>query len=148
MNEYYRLPDKTAETVVNGWLHTGDIGRIDEEGYVYLLDRKKDMIISGGLNVYTTEVENALQKHQDVSQVAVIGVPHEDWGEAVLALIIPIHENVDKEDILNFCNQNLAKYKRPKYVEFRSSFPVTPYGKIDKKQLRKEFWDTLGRQFN
>ena len=146
MNEYYKLPDKTEETVRDGWLHTGDIGKIDEDGFVYLLDRKKDMIISGGFNVYSTEVENAIQKHEDVSQVAVIGVPDEDWGEAVIAIVIPKREGAIKEEIIQFCGRYLSKYKRPKRIEFRSDFPLTPYGKIDKKELRKQYSDLSKRQ--
>jgi fatty-acyl-CoA synthase len=148
MNEYYQLPDKTAETIVAGWLHTGDIGKMDEDGYVYLLDRKKDMIISGGLNVYTTEVENALQKYPKVRQVTVIGIPHADWGETVLALVIPADESVTEEEILTFSRDQLATYKRPKQVKFVQEFPLTPYGKVDKKAFRAPYWEALGRQVN
>jgi fatty-acyl-CoA synthase/long-chain acyl-CoA synthetase len=148
MNEYYKLPDKTAETVRDGWLYTGDIGKMDEDGYVYLLDRKKDMIISGGMNVYTTEVENALQKHPKVRQVAVIGVPHNEWGEAVLALIIPADDSLTEEELLDFAKENLSSYKRPKKIEFVTEFPLTPYGKLDKKELRKPYWEQAGRQVN
>lgn len=148
MNEYYKLPEKTSEAIQNGWLFTGDVGKIDEDGYVYLLDRKKDMIISGGMNVYTTEVENVLQKHQDISQVAVIGVPHEDWGEAVLALIIPTHEDAKKDDIFHHCSNLLSKYKRPKEIEFVKEFPLTPYGKLDKKALREKYWGATERNVN
>ncbi|WP_078427175.1 long-chain-fatty-acid--CoA ligase [Alkalihalobacterium alkalinitrilicum] len=148
MNEYYKLPEKTKETVQNGWLYTGDVGKIDEDGYVYLLDRKKDMVISGGMNVYTTEVENVLQQHPAVSQVAVIGVPHEDWGEAVLALVIPADDHANKDEILFHCSQLLSKYKRPKDIEFVKSFPLTPYGKLDKKALRAKYWGTVERSVN
>lgn len=149
MNEYHGLPDKTAETIHDGWLYTGDIGRMDEDGYIYLLDRKKDMIISGGMNIYTTEVENVLQKHPAVRQVAVIGVPHDDWGESVMALIIAAEGiQVTEEDILEFCIENLSKYKRPKSIKFVSELPLTPYGKIDKKALRKPYWESIGREVN
>jgi fatty-acyl-CoA synthase len=148
MNDYYQIPDKTAETIVDGWLHTGDIGKMDEDGYVYLLDRKKDMIISGGLNIYTTEVENLIQKHPGVRQVAVIGAPHKDWGEVVTALIIPEDHAVSKEEISQFCSKHLSKYKRPKQIEFKKDFPLTPYGKLDKKELRKPYWDGVYRQVN
>lgn len=148
MNEYYKLPGKTAETIKEGWLYTGDVGKMDEDGYVYLLDRKKDMIISGGLNVYTTEVENVIQQHPGVRQVVVIGVPHDDWGEAVMAMIIPENKAVEKDDIAEFCVKNLSNYKRPKQITFVDEFPLTPFGKIDKKALRKPYWEQLGRQVN
>lgn len=146
---YHKLPEKTAETLKDGWLHTGDVGMKDEDGYIYLLDRKKDMIISGGLNIYTTEIENIIQRHPDVSQVAVIGVPHSDWGEAVLAVIVPkANANPTKQSINEFCSQELAKYKRPKEIQFFEALPLTPYGKIDKKALRQPFWEGAGRNIN
>lgn len=149
MSEYYKQPEKTEETLKNGWLHTGDIGKMDEDGYVYLLDRKKDMIISGGFNVYTTEVENVIQKHPDVSQVAVIGIPHSDWGEAVMAIVVPKNGvNITEESIMKHCDALLSKYKRPKKVTFTNVLPVTPYGKVDKKVLRKPYWEGIGRGIN
>lgn len=139
---YYNKPELTAETVVDGWLRTGDVGMMDEDGYVYLLDRKKDMIITGGMNVYSTEVENAIQKHPGVSQVAVIGVSHPDWGEAVTAIIVPKPDwTLSKEEIAQLCEQELSKYKRPKAIYFAESLPLTPYGKIDKKMLRMQYAD-------
>lgn len=146
MIEYHNQPEKTQETIDNGWLHTGDIGMMDEDGYIYLFDRKKDMIISGGMNIYTTEVENVIQKHPDVSQVAVIGVPHPDWGESVLAVIVPKpHVDLAKESIMELCNSELSKYKRPKEIQFAMSLPLTPYGKLDKKALRQPYWEEAGR---
>lgn len=140
MIEYHNKPDKTAETLKNGWLHTGDIGMKDEDGYIYLLDRKKDMIISGGMNVYTTEVENVIQTHPDVSQNAVIGVPHPDWGETVVAIVVPKKGiQPSEESISNHCKKELSKYKCPKDIHFVDAMPLTPYGKIDKKALRKLF---------
>lgn len=148
MIRYHGKPDVTEETLRDGWLHTGDIGMIDEDGYLYLLDRKKDMIISGGMNVYSTEIENLLQKHPGVLMVSVIGVPHPDWGEAVMAIIVPNKENPPTEDaIRDFCQQ-LSKYKRPKEIKFVESLPLTPYGKIDKKALRKNYWELQGRAIN
>ncbi len=149
MERYHNLPEKTAETIVNDWLHTGDIGKMDEDGYVYLLDRKNDMIVSGGMNVYSTEVENVIQQYPGVSQVAVIGVPHYDWGEQVLALVIPDNSNSpSKEGIIQYCRQKLAKYKQPKEIEFVSEFPLTTYGKLDKKALRKPYWQGAERSIN
>ncbi|WP_136718325.1 class I adenylate-forming enzyme family protein [Halorientalis salina] len=147
MDEYWGLPEKTAETVEDGWVHTGDIGKRDEDGYVYLLDRKSNMIISGGMNVYSTDVEDVLATHPDVAQVAVIGVPDEKWGEAVTAIIVPDGE-VTQADIDDFADEELGDYKRPKHVEFRDELPKTPYGKIDKKALREPYWDDSDRSIN
>lgn len=140
--EYNKLVDSTRETLKDGWLYTGDIGYKDNYGYIYLLDRKKDLIISGGMNVYTSEVENAIQTYPGVNQVGVIGVPDADWGESVTAFVV-LKENsrVTEKDIINHCNSILAKYKRPKKVYFVDSLPLTTYGKIDKKALRKPFWE-------
>jgi fatty-acyl-CoA synthase len=149
MEGYHQLPEKTEETIINGWLHTGDIGKMDEDGYIYLLDRKKDMIISGGMNVYSTEVENILQQYPGVRQVAVIGIPHNDWGEQVLAIVIPNPSNPStEEEILQYCKENLSKYKQPKQVQFVTEFPLTPYGKIDKKRLRAPYWGGVERAIN
>ena len=149
MVEYYKQPEKTKETLKEGWLCTGDIGKMDEEGYIYLLDRKKDMIISGGFNVYTTEVENAIQKHPGVSQVAVIGIPHSDWGEAIMAIVVPKEgKTVTKASIFEHSAKLLSKYKRPKEIVFVDHLPVTPYGKIDKKALRKPYWENAEREIN
>jgi len=149
MERYHNMPKKTAETIVNNWLYTGDIGKMDQEGYIYLLDRKNDMIISGGMNVYSTEVENAIQQCPGVGQVAVLGIPHHDWGEQVLALIIPKSDNPAlKEDIVQFCKKNLANYKQPKEIEFVSEFPLTTYGKIDKKKMRIPYWEDKNRVIN
>ena len=147
MDEYWGLPKKTAKTVEDGWVHTGDIGKRDEDGYVYLLDRKSNMIISGGMNVYSTDVEDTLATHPDVAQVAVIGVPDEKWGEAVTAIIVPDGE-VTPADIHDFADEELGDYKRPKHVEFRDALPKTPYGKIDKKALREPYWDDSDRSIN
>lgn len=147
MDEYWNLPEKTAETIEDGWVHTGDIGKRDEDGYVYLLDRKSNMIISGGMNIYSTDVEDVLATHPDVAQVAVIGVPDEKWGEAVTAIIVPDGE-VTAADIHDFADDELGDYKRPKHVEFRDELPKTPYGKIDKKALREPYWDDSDRSIN
>lgn len=145
MAGYHNKPDQTNETLVNGWLRTGDIGRMDEHGYVYLLDRASDMIISGGMNVYTTEVEDVIDQHPDVNQVAVIGIPDDDWGEAVHAVIIPEGE-VTAADIHAFADDNLADYKKPKSIDFVESIPETPYGKMDKKALREPYWENHDRE--
>lgn len=139
MVRYLGLPDKTAETLRDGWLHTGDIGTVDGDGYLYLLDRKADMIITGGLNVYSSEVENVLTSVTGISQVAVVGVSHPDWGEAVTAFVVPAETGFDKEVADNACRAALAGYKRPKEYVVIATLPVTPFGKIDKKRLRNEY---------
>ncbi|MFC6939847.1 AMP-binding protein [Salinirubellus sp. GCM10025818] len=147
MDGYHGKPEQTAETIVDGWLRTGDVARRDEAGYVYLLDRAKDMIVSGGMNVYTTEVEDALDEHPGVRQVAVIGVPHEDWGEAVHAVIVR-EGNLTAADLKEFADGKLSAYKKPKSVEFVEEIPTTPYGKVDKKALREPYWEGSDRQIS
>lgn len=146
MIRYHNKHVETAQTLKDGWLYTGDMGMMDEKGYLYLLDRKKDMIISGGMNVYSTEVENVIQKHPDVRQVSVIGIPDNDWGEAVTAFIIPKNNNLTVESIQDYCKKELSKYKRPKVIHIVDSLPMTPYGKIDKKVLRAPYWELSTRQ--
>jgi fatty-acyl-CoA synthase/long-chain acyl-CoA synthetase len=141
MREYFERPDATAETVDDGWVHTGDVGKIDEDGYVYLLDRKSNMIITGGMNVYSTEVEEALDEHPEIREVAVVGVPHDDWGEAVIAVVVPRNADATSaEEVRTFANDQLADYKVPKEVEFVEEIPKTPFGKMDKKRLREPYW--------
>ncbi len=147
MDGYHEKPEQTDETLVSGWLRTGDIARRDEAGYVYLLDRAKDMIISGGMNVYTTEVEDALDEHPGVKQVAVIGVPHEDWGEAVHAVVVR-EGDLTAEELTEFADGKLSAYKKPKSVEFVEEIPTTPYGKMDKKALREPYWEDADREIS
>jgi fatty-acyl-CoA synthase/long-chain acyl-CoA synthetase len=137
MTGYHRLPDVTERTLRDGWLHTGDIGYLDEDSYLYLLDRKNDMIISGGMNVYCSEVESAVAEVDGVGQVAVAGVPHPDWGEAVVAFVVPDPDAaLDEEAVRTHCRTALSAYKRPKAVVRMDSLPLTAYGKVDKKALR------------
>jgi len=146
MKEYANRPEKTAETMDNGWVHTGDIGKMDENGYIYLLDRKADMIITGGMNVYSTQVEDVLARHPGIQKVAVIGIPHERWGEAVHAVVKPYEsEDIDESSVMEFAEEQLADYKRPKSVDFVDLIPQTPYGKMDKKKLRSRYWDENDR---
>lgn len=147
MEGYHGKPEKTAETIVDGWLRTGDIARMDEDGYVYLLDRANDMIISGGMNVYTTEVEDILAACPGVREVAVVGIPDDDWGEAVQAVIVGEHE-IDTADVKSFADDRLADYKKPKSVEFIDEIPTTPYGKMDKKAVREPYWEDSDREIN
>lgn len=139
MKGYWNLPEETAKVLKGGWFHTGDIGMVDEEGYFYITDRKKDMIIVGGMNVYPREVEEVLYKHPKVKEAAVIGVDDELRGEvpkAFIALKDP-KEKVTEREIINFCRENLANFKVPRTVEFRESLPKTATGKILKRELKK-----------
>ncbi len=138
---YHQMPEATAEIRTFGWHHTGDVGYRDEDGYFYIVDRKKDMIISGGFNVYSGEVEAAIMAMPRVYECAVIGVPHENWGEAVKALIVVREGDVlTEEDVIAHCKKKLGGVKAPKSVEFRTEIPKTPAGKIDRKTLRAPYW--------
>jgi len=141
MTEYWRKPEETKETIQNGWLFTGDLGYFDENGYIYIADRKKDMIITGGENVYPVEVENVLYRYPAIKEVAVIGIPDPHWVERVHALIV-LKENVQAtaEEIITFCKDNIAHYKAPKSVEFVKDLPKNPQGKILKKEIRLNYW--------
>jgi len=147
MKGYLNHPEMTAATVIDGWLHTGDMGKLDEEGYVYLVDRKKDMIITGAFNVYSASVENVISRHPRVKQVAVIGVPDEKWGEAVTAVVVA-DGDIEEKEILDFCRGKLNKYELPKKIVFQAQIPVTAVGKIDKKTLRAPFWEGKSRGVN
>ena len=132
----------TAQTLAYGWLHTGDSGYMDGDGFVYVVDRIKDMIVSGGENVYSAEVENALYQHPAVAECAVIGIPHETWGEQVHAIVrLNPGAAVEADELLAHCKELIAAYKCPRSVEFRSDpLPVSGAGKILKAELRKPFW--------
>jgi long-chain acyl-CoA synthetase len=138
---YWRQPEATAAVLRNGWYRTGDIARRDPDGLYYIVDRAKDMIVSGGENIYSVEVESALSVHPAIAAVAVIGVPDERWGEAVKALVIRrAGELVDEAELIRFCRGRLAAYKVPKSVEFVERFPLVASGKISKKELRERYW--------
>lgn len=140
MEGYFRNLEATATALENGWCHTGDVGFVDEEGYVYIRDRKKDMIISGGFNIFSAEIENVIMSNPAVLEVAVIGVPDPVWGESVKAVIVPKEgAEISDEEIIAFCNDRLAGYKKPKSVTFAKSLPKTSTGKIQKWILKKEF---------
>jgi len=147
MKGYWRNPEATAETLRKGWLHTGDLGIMDEKGYVYILDRAKDMIISGGENIYSREIEDVLLKHPAVFEVAVIGVPDEKWGEAVKGIVaLKPGQKATEEEIIDFCKQHLASYKKPKSVDFFNAIPKNPYGKVLKMELREKYWTGESRR--
>lgn len=136
---YFGKPELTAETVRDGWLHSGDGAFMDDEGFVHLVDRSKDMIITGGENVYSSEVENALATRPAVASVAVIGIPHEQWGEQVHAVVVPVPgASVAAEELIAHCRARIAMYKAPRSVEFRDALPVSSAGKILKVRLRAE----------
>lgn len=140
MKGYWERPDATAEALRNGWLHTGDVGYMDQEGYVYILDRTKDMIISGGSNVYPREVEEVLLQHPAISEVCVIGVPDKLWGEAVKAIIVLKPEvQLSAEEIIAFAGQHMAGYKKPKSVDFVTEIPKSAYNKVLKRELRDRY---------
>jgi len=141
MKGYWKNPHATKDTLRGGWLHTGDLGMMDEKGYIFILDRAKDMIISGGENIYSREIEDVILRHPAVHEVAVIGIPDENWGEAVKALIVvKPGQEITEEEIINFCKQNISSYKKPKSVDFIDEIPKNPYGKILKRELREKYW--------
>ena len=141
MKEYWQRPDVTAETLKNGWLHTGDIARKDERGYMFILDRKKDMIVSGGFNIFPREVEDVLSTHPDVAMVAVVGVPDAKWGEAVSAIVVPkAGARPDARALMDLVKARKGAAHAPKTVEFVETLLLTGVGKIDKKVLRAKYW--------
>jgi acyl-CoA synthetase (AMP-forming)/AMP-acid ligase II len=140
MKGYWMDPDASAATLRNGWLHTGDLGYMDEKGYVFLMARSKDLIISGGENIYAREVEDVLVRHPAVQEVAVIGVPDLEWGESVKAVVVTEGDSaVTEADLIAFCKDHIASYKKPKSVDFIDELPKNNYGKIVKKELRARF---------
>jgi fatty-acyl-CoA synthase len=148
MAGYWNLPEATAATLDSeGWIHTGDAGYLDEDGYVFIQDRIKDLIISGAENIYPTEVENALSEHPDIAEVAVIGVPDERWGEAVKAFVVLRPGRTPAEaDLLAWTRGRIAGFKTPKSVEFVDALPRNPTGKVLRKDLRARYWSGKERQ--
>ncbi|MEM6302161.1 MAG: long-chain fatty acid--CoA ligase [Pseudomonadota bacterium] len=147
---YWNKPEETQNALRDGWVYTGDAAYFDEEGYLFIVDRVKDMVVTGGENVFTTEVENAVISHDAVQDVAVIGVPHAEWGESVHAIVIP-HEGkvVNEEELIAHCRERIAGYKLPKSISFRKEpLPLSGAGKVLKTELRKPFWEGHERQVN
>jgi acyl-CoA synthetase (AMP-forming)/AMP-acid ligase II len=144
---YYSMPEATAEMRAHGWHHTGDVGYMDDEGFFYIVDRKKDMIITGGFNVYCAEVEASLMALSEVHECAVIGVPDDTWGESVKAVIV-LREGqaLTEQGVISHCKAKLGSVKSPKSVEFHTELPKTAAGKIDRRALREPYW--IGRQRN
>jgi acyl-CoA synthetase (AMP-forming)/AMP-acid ligase II len=147
---YLNLPELTAETLIDGYIKTGDAGYLDDGGYLFLVDRVKDMIITGGENVFSSEVESVISLHPSVSDVVVIGIPHEQWGEQVHAIvIIKQGEDVNEEQIKAFCKKTIAGYKCPKSIEFtQQAFPLSAAGKVLKNEIRKPYWAKQARMVN
>ena len=140
MVEYWKRPKETAETIVEGWLHTGDLAYYDEKGFIYIVDRKKDMIVTGGENVYSREVEDVLYKHPVIAEVAVVGAPDPLWVERVHAVVVlKPNAMAQEKEIISFCKEHLASYKAPKSVEFVESLPKNAQGKILKKTIRSKY---------
>jgi acyl-CoA synthetase (AMP-forming)/AMP-acid ligase II len=147
MKGYYKAPEKTAETIVDGWLHTGDIGHIDAEGCLHITDRKKDMIITGGFNVYPSEVEQVIWSQPAVRDCAVIGVPDAKWGEAVKAVVeLNAGQHISAEELIALCKEKLGSVKAPKSVDFVDALPRSPVGKVLKKDLRAKYWQHATRK--
>lgn len=138
MKGYYKMPEETAHALRNGWLYTGDLARKDEDGYFYIVDRKKDMIIVGGYNVYPREVEEVLYNHEEVVEVAVLGVPDPDFGEAVKCFVVVKNATVSEDDLIEYCKQHLAKYKVPNSIEFLEELPKNTTGKILRRALKDQ----------
>lgn len=147
MQQYWNMPEATAKTLVDGWLYTGDAAKMDEEGFIYIQDRIKDMIVSGGENVYPKEVENALFDHPDVADAAVVGIPDEKYGEAILAFVQSRHgDDIETEGLMAFCRERLAGFKVPRHFEFIDEIPRNASGKVLKKELREPYWKGIERR--
>jgi long-chain acyl-CoA synthetase len=147
---YWRMPEATAAAIVDGWMHTGDLATVDEENYIYIVDRAKDMIITGGENVYSVEVENALYTHPAVLECAVIGIPHDVWGETVHAVVVcKPGMNAGEEELLAHVRTQIAGYKVPRSIEFRPEpLPKSGAGKILKRDLREKYWAGKSKNVN
>ena len=147
---YYRNEDATKEARRFGWHHTGDVGYLDRDGFLYIVDRIKDMIITGGFNVYATEIEKSILAHEEILECAVIGIPDERWGEAVHAIVVLREgEHASEAEIIEHCRERIAGYKVPRSVEFKAeSLPVSGAGKVLKNELRAPFWESNGKQVN
>ena len=144
MKEYWRKPEETTRAMRGGWLHTGDMGRIDDDGWLFIVDRKKEMIIRGGENIYPKELEDVLYAHPKISEVAVIGVPDKKYGEEVMACIVPQSgANLTEEETISFCKDNMASYKIPRHVKFLDYIPKNIIGKVTKKELKQQILEEM-----
>jgi len=137
MQGYYKNEEATKEAIKDGWLYTGDLVTVDEDGYFYIVDRKKDMIVSGGENIYPREIEEVLFRHPAIADVAIVGIPDPIWGETVKAFIVLKHGKiVAEQEVIDFCKRHLASYKKPRAIEFVSSIPKNPSGGPLKRLLK------------
>lgn len=147
MKGYWKDPEESGEVLKNGWLYTGDLAKMDEDGYIYIVDRKKELIISGGFNIYPREVEQVIEGHPGVQEVAVIGIPDPTWGEAVKALVVlKPGAQITEGEIIELCKAKISSYKKPQSVEFVSDLPKNFQGKIMKRSLRGKYWQGLDRK--
>ena len=147
MRGYWNRPEATAEAIRDGWLHTGDAGYFDADGYLYIHDRVGDMIVSGGENIYPAEVESVLMAHPDVAEVAVIGIPDDAWGESVLACVVPVADTAPTlADLQTHARASLAGYKLPRGLELHETLPRNAAGKVLKRELRRPHWEGRERQ--
>jgi acyl-CoA synthetase (AMP-forming)/AMP-acid ligase II len=147
---YWRAEPQTREVLgADGWLRTGDLARVDDEGYIFIVDRKKEMLVSGGFNVYPSEVESVLAQHPAVYEVCVVGVPDDHWGEAVKAVVV-LREGARAADgeIIDFCRGRLADFKRPRSVDFVPQLPKNANGKLSRKDVREHYWRGRERRVN
>jgi len=149
MSGYYENPEATADTIRDGWLHTGDIATMDEEGLLYIVDRKKDMIVSGGFNIFPREIEDVLFEHPAVRGAAVVGTPHPKWGEQVTAVVaLHLGKEATAEELIDFVKARKGSMMAPKKVQFKDEIPLTNLGKVDKKTIRAEFWKDRDRMIS
>ncbi|MEW6667109.1 MAG: long-chain-fatty-acid--CoA ligase [Thermodesulfobacteriota bacterium] len=147
MQEWWHKPDETHETIVDGWIHSGDLARYDEKGHIYIVDRKKDMIVSGGENIFPREIEEIIYQHPAVQEATVFGIPDPFWVEKVHAVVVlKKGANLGEEELIDFCKQRLARFKAPKSIEFVDVLPKSPAGKILKRQMREKYWAGMERR--
>jgi acyl-CoA synthetase (AMP-forming)/AMP-acid ligase II len=145
--QYYKDPEKTKAAFRGDYMTVGDMGYLDEEGYLYIVDRKTDMVISGGVNIYPAEIEEVIHEHPAVLDVAVIGVPNEEWGEELKAVVqLKPGTRASADDIIDFCRSRVADYKRPRSVDFVAEVPRNPSGKLLKREIRAPYWEGRERR--
>ena len=146
---YYKDPELTRKTIVDGWIRSGDMARVDEEGYIYIVDRKTDMIITGGFNVYPSEIEQVLYKHPAILEACVLGVPDDKWGEAIKAVVVlKKGQSATEEEIIGFCKTLLSSFKKPQSVDFWNEIPKNPNGKIARRTVKEKYWGNKDRMVN